>query len=178
MEIIAKTRFARISPKKVQPLLGNLRRKPAKTVLENLRYVPSKSGKLVYKLIASAVANAANNYNAKPENLRIKSLVVDEGPRHKRYWLRSHGSADIKLKRMAHLTVVLDEILPAPIGKSTKKSSPTAVGMKPGDKTLSGIKVSAASSLSTVGPAAPADKPTKLRGRLGGKRLFTRTTNK
>ncbi|MFA5967198.1 MAG: 50S ribosomal protein L22 [Patescibacteria group bacterium] len=176
MEIVAKLKFARISPKKVQPLLGSLRRKPAQAALNSLRYAQTKGGKMIYKLIASAIANASNNYNAKPENLRIKSLVVEEGPRYKRYWLRSHGSADIKLKRMAHLTVKLEEILPTPSEKTAKKISPVAGGLKTTNKGAAS-KISAPTS-SAGGPVLPTDKPAKLRGKLGGKRLFTRTTNK
>ena len=176
MEIVAKLKFARISPKKMQPLLGSLRRKPAQAALNSLRYAQTKGGKMIYKLIASAIANATNNYNAKSENLRIKSLVVEEGPRYKRYWLRSHGSADIKLKRMAHLTVKLEEILPTPTGKNIKKPSATAGGLKVADKASVSSKSSSAVTPSAGGPVMPTDKPAKLRGKLGGKRLFTRTT--
>jgi large subunit ribosomal protein L22 len=39
----------------------------------------------------------------------IKELQVNEGPRLKRVWPRSHGRRDILLKRMSHITVVVDE---------------------------------------------------------------------
>jgi len=173
MEVIAKVRFARISPKKVQPLLGDLAKKPVNLVLDNLRYVPTKGGKLVYKLIAAAVANAANNYNIKPENLRIKSLVVNEGPRSKRYWLRSHGAADIKLKRMAHLTVILEEVLPTGVRRPAKP-------IVPGSAPSAGYKTPLATvpKSSAPGPTPQTEKTSKPKGRLGIKRLFTRTTNK
>jgi len=174
MEIVAKLKFARISPKKVQPLLGSLRRKPAQAVLNSLRYTQTKGGRMVYKLIASAVANAANNYNAKPENLRIKSLVVEEGPRHKRYWFRSHGSADIRLKRMSHINVVLEEIMPT---SPDKASQP--VGVIPAKKPAPEKSAkTAGGGTSATGPALKSDNIAKPKGKLGGKKLFTRTTNK
>ncbi len=170
MEITAQVKFARISPKKVQPLLADLRRRQVDEVLQGLRYARSKAGKMLYKVIASAVANATNNYNFKTDNLKIKSLVVDEGPRYKRYWFRSHGSADVRLKRSAHLKVVLEEIVPVKIEK------------KPVKTTLPSKSVSSA-PIAAVSAAAPA-KPDKSgglnkpAGRLGGKKIFTRTTNK
>lgn len=111
MEITATAKFIHISPKKVQPWLKSLRLKQAILVLDSLKYSNTKAGQMVYKVIASAVNNAVNNYNFKPDNLRIKLLAVDEGPRHKRYWFRSHGSADVRLKRMSHIKVVLEEIV-------------------------------------------------------------------
>ncbi|MFH0912208.1 MAG: 50S ribosomal protein L22 [Patescibacteria group bacterium] len=173
MEITAQVKFARISPKKVKPLLGNLRRRPVTEVLNSLRYVPSKAGRMVYKLINSAVANATNNYNFKTDNLKIKLLTVDEGPRHKRYWLRSHGAADVKLKRMAHLNVVLEEI--APVVAQSKDKSLSSASVKPvvsPDKT----KSTASENHTPAAPTpTPANKPKKG---LSAKRLFTRTTNK
>lgn len=177
MEVVATVKFAKISPKKVRPLLGDLRRRSAAAVLDSLRYARTKGGKLVYKLIASAMANAANNYNAKPENLRIKSLVVDDGPRYKRYWLRSHGAADVRLKRTAHLAVVLEEILPS---KDLPKSTAKTIAKSAAPVKTEGAMKSkpAAETPPTTGPAAKPESLGKPKGRFGGKRLFPRTTNK
>jgi len=174
MEIAAQIKFAHISPKKVQPLLGDLRRKPVVAVLSSLKYARTKAGKMLYKVIASAVANAANNYNFKPDNLKIKTVTADEGPRYKRYWFRSHGSADVQLKRMTHITVILEEIVPVKLeskaGKSGSSLSPKTVP----SASTSGDKPTP-TGLDKTKPD-PAAKPP--RGRLGVKRLFTRTTNK
>lgn len=170
MEITAEVKFARISPKKVQPWLAGFRRKRAMEALSSLRYARSKTGKMLYKLIASAVANAINNYNFKADNLEIKSLVVGEGPRQKRYWLRSHGAADVRLKRMAHLKVVLQEITPVKVEKKSPPVSPTTAPKTAPAKPAGG-------SVASTIPTAKADLA-KLRGRWGGKKLFPRTTNK
>lgn len=170
MEITAEVKFARISPKKVQPWLAGFRRKRVTEALSSLRYARSKSGKMLYKLIASAVANATNNYNFKTDNLEIKSLVANDGPRQKRYWLRSHGAADVKLKRMAHLKVVLQEITPIKVEKKVIPVSP-AVAPKIAPAKLAG------GSVKPAGPTGKADLA-KLHGRWGGKKLFPRTTNK
>jgi large subunit ribosomal protein L22 len=175
MQVTASTKFVRISPKKVRPFLGDLRGKKVTPALAALKFSPNKSGRLLYKLIQSAAANALNNYNLKQDNLKIKTLQVDEGPRYRRYWFRSHGSADLLLKRTAHLSVVLEEILPtvkpvppkkkaATSGTASQGATPVQPSdeqkMAPGEKKL----------------ATPEIK--KPRGRGGIKRIFTRTTNK
>ena len=123
------------------------------------------------------MANAANNYNIKSENLCIKSLTVDEGPRAKRYWLRSHGAADLKLKRMAHLTVILEEVLPT---GGRRPAKPIVPGSTPrtSPETSPGVKLATTPSSAAAGPTPQTEKASKPKGRLGIKRLFTRTTNK
>ena len=170
MEITAQTKFAHISPKKVKPLLADLRGKGAQEVLSNLKYARSKAGQMLFKAIASALANAINNYNFKPDNLKIKSLVADEGPRYKRYWLRSHGAADIRLKRMTHIKVVLEGTTPVKgVSKPTVSKRLSKSGLGSAEKT-------------SGAPAAPAKvksvTSTPPKGKLGGRKLFTRTTNK
>ncbi|MEA1909437.1 MAG: 50S ribosomal protein L22 [Patescibacteria group bacterium] len=114
IEINSKIKYAHISPKKVQPFLRDIRGRLAGDVLTSLKYSPSKAGKLLYKLIASAIANAENNYNLKPQDLKVKKLTVDSGPQYKRYWLRSHGSADVRLKRTSHLMTSLEALVRDP----------------------------------------------------------------
>lgn len=168
MEIKAEAKFIQISPKKVHPWLGDLRRKPVVLALDSLRYAQSKAGKMLYKLIHSAAANATNNYNFKIDNLKIKTLVVDEGPRMKRYWFRSHGSADVKLKRYTHLKVILEEIAPVKVEKKV------VTPIVPAPKTDSTKSADAQNLSGTQGKTDLAKPKTKLNAR----KLFTRTTNK
>ncbi|HAR55024.1 TPA: 50S ribosomal protein L22 [Patescibacteria group bacterium] len=171
MEITAIAKFSRISPKKVQPWLKNLRRQPAAAALDSLRYVNTKAGRMVYKVIASAVSNAVNNYNFKPDNLRIKSLTVDEGPRQKRYWFRSHGSADVRLKRLAHIKVVIEETTQQTITKPLTKSVASKAGLQP-DKT----KVLSDKSSKPAGPTGKSENMKVKKSTT--RRIFSRTTNK
>jgi large subunit ribosomal protein L22 len=41
--------------------------------------------------------------------LYVRDVLVNEGPRMKRVWFRARGRADMLLKRMCHITVVVDE---------------------------------------------------------------------
>jgi len=175
MLINAELKSARISPKKVKPLLSDLRKRSVSEVLDSLRYSNSKAGKMIYKLVASAVANAMNNYNVKIDNLKIKLLTADDGARYKRYWFRSHGAADVRLKRTAHLRVVLEEIIPIKV-ETVKKSIKASISTP---------KNSTPTSVSNVTPSLSADNIKlakadvgKLKTKSIGKKIFTRTTNK
>lgn len=117
MEIRAIAKSIRISPKKARPMAAALRGKASQAALNSLRFDVSKTSRILYKLIFSAVSNARNNYNIKEDNLRIKTLTVDAGPTFRRYWFRSRGSADRLLKRTSHFAVVLEEIKPSLVKK-------------------------------------------------------------
>jgi large subunit ribosomal protein L22 len=73
--------------------------------------MPNKGAQLVNKVIQSAAANAlSNNRNLDEEMLYVSELFVNEGPRMKRLWVRGRGRADMLLKRMSHITAVVDRI--------------------------------------------------------------------
>ena len=76
-----------------------------------LEALPHKGAKLLRKVVKSAAANALyQNKGLDEDMLYIKELLVDDGPRMKRMWLRGRGRADLLQKRMSHITVVIDEI--------------------------------------------------------------------
>jgi large subunit ribosomal protein L22 len=106
----AHAKFLLISPTKVRRVANEVRKKPyveAMAILDNL---PHKGAKLLKKVIHSAASNALyQNKNLDEEMLFVKELYVDEGPRMKRLWRRGRGRADMLLKRMSHLTAVVDE---------------------------------------------------------------------
>ena len=63
---------------------------------------------LLRLVLASAGANAEfKNYSK--EDLFVAEAYANEGPTYKRWWPRSHGSADQILKRTSHITIILDE---------------------------------------------------------------------
>ena len=72
--------------------------------------------KLIRKVVSSAAANALNkNRKLGEDMLYIKELRIDEGPRLKRIWFRARGRADMQLRRMCHISCIVDEI-----GKKTE----------------------------------------------------------
>ena len=76
-----------------------------------LRSRPKKAAILINKTLKSAIANAENNANLKPDGLVVKEAVVGEGPTIKRMMARARGSGSQILKRTSHIRIVLtDEI--------------------------------------------------------------------
>lgn len=145
-----------------------LRGMTAGDALSQLKFHSSKTARLFYKLIKSAVSNASNNYNLKEDNLKIKTLTVDAGPTLKRYWFRSHGSADPLLKRSSHFAVVLTEIKPSLIKKTVAAPKPIAPS-----------PVAPASSTAAAPIATPTAKLARPKLTQGLKKVLTRrTTNK
>lgn len=107
----AVARFLLVSPTKVRRVADNVRHKRYTDAVAILESLPHKGARLLRKVVQSAAANAlVQNKNLDEDMLYVKELRVDEGPRLKRMWLRGRGRADLLLKRMSHITVVVDEI--------------------------------------------------------------------
>ena len=60
-------------------------------------------------MLLSAVANAENNLGADVDELKVATIMVDEGPALKRMHARAKGRGSRILKRTSHITVVVGE---------------------------------------------------------------------
>jgi large subunit ribosomal protein L22 len=109
MEVKAKARFIRVAPRKARYVVDMVRGQKAGEALDVLKFTPRKAARLVYKVVASAVANAEQRADVDVDTLYIKTIFVDEGPTIKRWRPRAMGRATKILKRTSHITVVLDE---------------------------------------------------------------------
>ena len=74
-----------------------------------LRFLPVPSARTVAKVVKSAAANAENNFEMTPSDLRIVSIFVDEGSTMKRLRAGPRGRFKPILKRSSHITVVVAE---------------------------------------------------------------------
>ena len=117
---VATTKFLIASPTKVRPVANVVKKMSCSKALATLEVMPQKgaklisgtlkSARLISSTLKSAVANALNqNKQLDEDMLVIKEIRIDEGPRLKRVWFRARGRADQLLKRMCHITVVVDE---------------------------------------------------------------------
>lgn len=107
----AIAKYVRISPFKARSVADIVRRKSYPDAIAILNNVPNKGAGLIKKVIQSAAANAlSNNRNLDEGMLFVSELYVNEGPRMKRLWVRGRGRADLLLKRMSHITAVVDRI--------------------------------------------------------------------
>lgn len=108
MQVQAKARGVRISPRKVRLVVNLVRGMSAKTALDQLRFMKKGAATPVYKLIHSAVANAVHNFGIDPNTLVIKSITADDGPTLHRFMPRAMGRATPLRKRSTHIAVILD----------------------------------------------------------------------
>lgn len=109
MEVKAKSRYLRISPKKANAVIRLIRNKTPKEALDILYNTNKKASLYIIKTLKSALANAKNNFNLNEENLYISQAKVDKGPVLKRLNPRSRGRADILRKPTSHITIILSE---------------------------------------------------------------------
>lgn len=109
MEAVAKLKNIRISPRKLRLVVNVARGKNVQRAIDELRYSANTMAGEVVKLIRSAVSNASQQRGVNVDNLIVKKIFVDQGPTMKRFMTRARGSSARILKRMSHLTVIVDE---------------------------------------------------------------------
>jgi len=106
----AISRFLIGSPYKIRPVADLVRRRTYPEAISILENMPHKGAKLIRKTVKSAASNAlADNKKLDEDMLYVKEIFIDDGPRLKRVWFRGRGRADMQVKRMCHITVVVDE---------------------------------------------------------------------
>lgn len=111
MEVKAKVKHTRISPRKVRLVVDVVRGMRIEPALSQLRFLHKKASVPVRKLVESALANAEHNYELKKDNLYIKEIRVDEGRILHRWMPRAYGRATPIRKRTSHISVVLGEVV-------------------------------------------------------------------
>ncbi|OUD87252.1 50S ribosomal protein L22 [Clavibacter michiganensis subsp. michiganensis] len=105
-----------------------IRGKQAEEALAILKFAPQGASEPIYKLVASAMANArvkadASNSFLAEQDLYIAKAFVDEGTTLKRFQPRAQGRAFRINKRTSHITVVLATPDEADVATTTKKAS-------------------------------------------------------
>lgn len=109
MEVKALTKYLPISPQKLALVVDQVRGMDAEEALVVLEYMPQKGSDFVYKTVASALANARNNFELNTRDMVISQIWVGEGPRLKRYKAGARGRYKPRVKRQSHLWVTLAE---------------------------------------------------------------------
>lgn len=109
VEAKAHVKYVRISPRKVEVVLDQIRGKSIDEALAILRYLPQKGARITEKVIQSAAANAENNHDMIRDNLYVAQIFANQGPIMKRYKARAQGRANLIRKRSTHISVVLRE---------------------------------------------------------------------
>jgi large subunit ribosomal protein L22 len=148
MEVRSIYRYARISPFKVREITREIQGLPVSAALDLLTFTPKKAASLIGKTLKSAIANAENNANLKPDGLVVKEATVGEGPTFKRIMARARGSASRILKRTSHIRIVLSDEIPIETRetrrakqKAEKKAAKKETGNETAETAPAGKKV-------------------------------------
>jgi large subunit ribosomal protein L22 len=109
MEVKAVAKDTGVSAGKIRPLVDMVRGRRVDEALAILKFAPSPLAKVVAKVVKSAAANAENNFQMTPSDLRIVNIVADGARSMKRYRPRARGRASPIVKRSSHITVIVAE---------------------------------------------------------------------
>ena len=109
MEVKAIAKDTGISAQKIRPLVDMVRGRKVDEALNLLKFAPSPLARVVAKVVKSAAANAENNFQMTPSDLRIVNILADEARSMKRFRPRAKGRASRIIKRSSHITVIVTE---------------------------------------------------------------------
>lgn len=139
MESRCVARYLRVTPRKMRLVAAVVRGKNVNEAIGLLKFTPRAGARPILKAIQSAVANIVNSDKARdvnPDELVIKTILVDEGPSFRRFMPRAMGRATPIRKRMSHVIVTVAvpeaeetpteveaEQVAAPVVKESKKAA-------------------------------------------------------
>jgi large subunit ribosomal protein L22 len=96
-------------PRKVRRVTDVIKGRRVSEALAILKFLPNMPARDVYKVVASAAANAENNYSMDPDELWVVNAQADEGIKIKRFRARPHGRSSRILRRSTHITVYVSD---------------------------------------------------------------------
>jgi len=112
MQVKAQLNNLRVAPRKVRLVANLVKGMKVDAALDQLRFLNKKSAEPVADLLSSAIANAVHNFSLDRANLKIKEAVVEQGITLKRFMPRAYGRANVIRKKMSHVRIILEEIVP------------------------------------------------------------------
>ena len=125
VESIARVRHIRVTPQKARRVVALIKGKQAQEALAILKFAPQSASEPVYKLVASAIANARvkadqSNTYLDEQDLYVRNAYVDEGTTRKRFQPRAQGRAFQIKKRTSHITI---QLATPEVAETNKKAS-------------------------------------------------------
>jgi len=109
VEVHSRGKNVRVSPRKVRLLLQPLKGRSIDEATAILRNLPMPVARRVEKILKSAAANAENNYQLAPDELRVKAAFADEGTRLKRFRPGPRGRIKPWVRRFSHITIIVED---------------------------------------------------------------------
>ncbi len=108
MEIVAKSNYIRISPRKMLLVARAISGFKANKALDALKNLDKRASRPILLTLKQGVSNAVNNYKLEKESLLIKKIQIGKGPTFKRGQPVARGQSHPIMKRTSHLTIVLE----------------------------------------------------------------------
>lgn len=108
MEAKAQLNYARLSTRKTRLVAKLIKGKMVKQAQGILSVTPKKPASIMTKLLKSAINNAKNQ-QIPLDNLFVKDVVVNEGPKLKRFFYGSRGRAEEIKKKLTHIKIILTQ---------------------------------------------------------------------
>jgi len=108
-DIRAQANYIPYSPQKVRLVIDLVRGKDITEALDMLRFVQNGAALPVSKVLASAMANAEENFGVSRDDLFVYQIYANVAP--SRRWRRFGARGRFKpiIRRASHITVVLRE---------------------------------------------------------------------
>ena len=108
-EALAVATMIRGSARKLNLVAGLIRGRKVEEALNILKFSPKAMSEDVYKVLASAVANAENNHNLDVDALVVSEASVGKSITMKRFATRARGRSTRIEKPFSRLRVVVRE---------------------------------------------------------------------
>lgn len=103
----SESKYLLINPFKLRKIADTIRLKNANEALLLLKIMPQRGATHIYKALKSAISNGVNNHSQNAENLYIKSIMIDESRKLKRFQPRARGRAFSIIKRSSNIKIGL-----------------------------------------------------------------------
>lgn len=110
MQVRAEGRNLPISAQKLRLVVDQVRGLNAEQAMVVLQFMPKKGAAFVSKVLASALANAENNFDLEREKMQLTTIMVGGAPMLKRFKAGARGRYKPRLKRTSHLTIILTDV--------------------------------------------------------------------
>ena len=170
MEVRAKVKQIRVSPRKMRLVVDLIRGMKATDALNQLNFINKRATVFAKKLLNSAIANAENNFELDKNNLFIKEIRVDEGTPLKRWMPRARGRATQILKRSSHINIILGELVDSGIKTAKKQEIEKPIKLEGKITENDGVKIKGKGDAIKEGDEKSHGKAAKLDG--AGKKGF------
>src|SRR5437870_11294588 len=109
METRARLYGVRLSAQKGRLVADQVRGLPVEKALNLLAFSPKKGAHIIKKVLESAIANAEHNDGADVDELKVKTILVEQATNLRRFTARAKGRGNVILKQTCHIHVTVGD---------------------------------------------------------------------